>query len=690
MVNVLKIQIVLSFFIVTVHAAEAQWGSWSEYGDCFSYEYAVRPRKRRTRTCPDETCIGPSSSYKYNCTPSAIFMRVESLSNQNMGWSAGNVVALQSTMHFRNVHQSVDQPFSVKVNALAMEKNFGTLQARYPLEVSVLKSQTNANLPELRMEENYEISEKGRGIVDRMVRRDVLGRFENDSVFAGYRSAYKFLTTPESSNIYASVVVKVTQQEIGSAYFVHQKIYRKAASTEHDIQVDGQSQHFIKYDFPGSRMTFRVVVIDEEVGGAGYTHHIRLTVFFPPQIDLTRGLQKMYHSQLCRNVFELETDLNKRKLIIKIAEATQNRYRSCNPIISMYHAYDGFVAWNNQVLHKTFIDVTFCKGNDWDCTSMGFNNKTSGPIPGTKSLVESQFDFEGGRRIKEKATGRCWSLNTSTSDVVLTSSCKEAFHFAPVGSGSMNLIHSPSGKVVYGQRGKLLIGDPPPNHKSDNFGLTQKKTLIFNRDHNIYDDPFLTYYSCLTINEDGTIRQLLQQKEPSLDNTCNQVFSFLHAFPQDIMDKISMKSMLKISTSKGPTLFVCTPSKDLKFKSNCRLSTDDGTTWKAMTPKISELKAFIPSEDSFYGLCHSAKYHCKYHVETGLLHYVTLTEYQSKLSDVNMVSVTNLDDMQLDTTPQDGDGASIGVSSLGLYKARSDGAWPRMFLWPNQPEYDVM
>ena len=80
----------------------------------------------------------------------------------------------------------------------------------------------------------------------------------------------------------------------------------------------------------------------------------------------------------------------------------------------------------------------------------------------------------------------------------------------------------------------------------------------------------------------------------------------------------------------------------------------------AISPHVTELKVFIPSEDSFYGLCHSAKYHCKYHVETGLLHYVTLTEYQNKLADVSMVSITNLDDLQLSTTPQASDDATIG------------------------------
>ena len=58
------------YFDILYLLASAQWGSWSAYGGCFSYDYAVRPRKRRTRTCPDDTCVGPSVSYKYDCQPS--------------------------------------------------------------------------------------------------------------------------------------------------------------------------------------------------------------------------------------------------------------------------------------------------------------------------------------------------------------------------------------------------------------------------------------------------------------------------------------------------------------------------------------------------------------------------------------------------------------------------------------------
>ena len=44
-----------------------------------------------------------------------------------------------------------------------------------------------------------------------------------------------------------------------------------------------------------------------------------------------------------------------------------------------------------------------------------------------------------------------------------------------------------------------------------------------------------------------------------------------------------MKSILKISTSKGATLFVCTPSKDLWSNSNCFYTLDDGLSWKGLT-----------------------------------------------------------------------------------------------------------
>ena len=52
-------------------------------------------------------------------------------------------------------------------------------------------------------------------------------------------------------------------------------------------------------------------------------------------------------------------------------------------------------------------------------------------------------------------------------------------------------------------------------------------------------------------------------------------------------------------------------------------------------------------------------------METGLLHYVTLTEYQNKLADVSMVSITNLDDMQLSETPEDTDYTGV----KGTYKS---------------------
>ncbi|XP_066913925.1 uncharacterized protein [Clytia hemisphaerica] len=687
MTKILKILLVLHALIVGV-TASAQWGSWSAYGACFSYEYAVRPRKRRTRTCPDETCVGPSSSYKYDCIPSSIFLQVTSVTNQDMRWTGGiNTMTLETSLRFRNVHEAINQPFNSTVHSIAMEHLFGKEDARYVMETRSLTRNCLTNLPEQEHISGFHSSEKGQGIQDHQVRHDLLGKFDSNPAVICFKTQQRLMETPESSNIYASVVVKVTQEEIGSAYFVHQKTYRKTASTEHRILTDDQSWRSIYYDFPGAKFQL-LGRIDMEGKTEGFTHHIRIVMYFPPQIVITQSITNWYSTSIaadvCRNFMSFAVDEEKRKLIITIPQAIHGRNTDCNPQFTISHAYNEFKRWEKQARYKTFLDTTFCKGNDWACTSMDYGTVTTQSVNNTKSITESQYDFEGGRRIKEKATGRCWALDTTDGrSIILSSSCKEAFHFAPVGSGLMKLIHSPSGKSILGSNN--VLKQSLNEGGLDYFGLTKNQTLTLNR------DGTAKRFSCLTVNDDGTIRQNIGpfKEDVPMDSACGQLFSFLHAFPQDIMDKISMKSMLKISTSKGSTLFVCTPSKDLMDKSNCYWSVDVGVTWIAMTPKISELKAFIPSEDSFYGLCHSAKYHCKYHVETGLLHYVTLTEYQSKLSDVNMVSATNLDDMQLDTTPQESDDVSIGISSLGLYKAPG-GAWSRIFLWQNQPEYVVL
>ena len=63
---------------------------------------------------------------------SAVFLQVNSKSDQSMGWSGGvNSVTMETKVHFRNIHQSNYYPFNLGLNSIAKENNFGTDTARY-------------------------------------------------------------------------------------------------------------------------------------------------------------------------------------------------------------------------------------------------------------------------------------------------------------------------------------------------------------------------------------------------------------------------------------------------------------------------------------------------------------------------------------------------------------------------------
>ena len=78
-----------------------------------------------------------------------------------------------------------------------------------------------------------------------------------------------------------------------------------------------------------------------------------------------------------------------------------------------------------------------------------------------------------------------------------------------------------------------------------------------------------------------------------------------------------------------------------------------------ITPIVTQLKGFIASEDSFYGLCHSTQYFCKWHVETSRVSYITESEYNDKFIDMNMVSIVNLDDVILKQTSEPTEDTSL-------------------------------
>ena len=76
------------------------------------------------------------------------------------------------------------------------------------------------------------------------------------------------------------------------------------------------------------------------------------------------------------------------------------------------------------------------------------------------------------------------------------------------------------------------------------------------------------------------------------------------------------------------------------FKFNCINSI-------GITPKITQLKFYMPDEGLFYGYCHKAKYHCSWNVHTDMVVYVEESTYIEKLMEVNMISASGIDDMTL-------------------------------------------
>ena len=66
-----------------------------------------------------------------------------------------------------------------------------------------------------------------------------------------------------------------------------------------------------------------------------------------------------------------------------------------------------------------------------------------------------------------------------------------------------------------------------------------------------------------------------------------------------------------------------------------------------LSPKITQLKFYMPDEGLFYGYCQKAKYYCTWNVHTDMVLYVEESTYIEKLTEVNMISASGIDDMTL-------------------------------------------
>ena len=68
---------------------------------------------------------------------------------------------------------------------------------------------------------------------------------------------------------------------------------------------------------------------------------------------------------------------------------------------------------------------------------------------------------------------------------------------------------------------------------------------------------------------------------------------------------------------------------------------------KGLSPKITQLKFYMPDEGLFYGYCHKAKYYCSWDAHADRVVYVEESTYIEKLTEVNMISASGINDMTL-------------------------------------------
>jgi len=64
-----------------------------------------------------------------------------------------------------------------------------------------------------------------------------------------------------------------------------------------------------------------------------------------------------------------------------------------------------------------------------------------------------------------------------------------------------------------------------------------------------------------------------------------------------------------------------------------------------MSPYITQITYYVPSEELFYGYCNQAKYHCTWNINKNRVGYVDESAYNANLSNMNTISASGLDDM---------------------------------------------
>uniref|UniRef100_A0A7M5WMH8 Cnidarian restricted protein n=1 Tax=Clytia hemisphaerica TaxID=252671 RepID=A0A7M5WMH8_9CNID len=315
--------------------------------------------------------------------------------------------------------------------------------------------------------------------------------------------------------------------------------------------------------------------------------------------------------------------------------------------------------------HNGHIDVSYCK--DASCSTVEIATLR---IVSTKmATMYDMWAITEPFRVKHIASGLCWE-NKDSDTISAASKCKDVFQFKE----DSKIIHLATGIEL--------------RHSADyKLSLLDDGGMYFvMRDHTIMKVLKTDAKYCV-LEENGEVKITNTEfsfTQKSCENDTKSHIKILPDFSKHY-SKLSMKSWLHVTTSsQGQVLLVCEPAEDLAMKSNCRYSFDTGTTWKEITPFVSQLKFFVPSEDFFYGYCNKVKYFCTWNIQTLRLDYIEESLFNEKLLDLNTQAVTGLDDMTLVPQPSaDGDVPTLGLSSLGIHKQNGGGSWDLTYIWLN-------
>ncbi|XP_066935511.1 uncharacterized protein [Clytia hemisphaerica] len=333
-------------------------------------------------------------------------------------------------------------------------------------------------------------------------------------------------------------------------------------------------------------------------------------------------------------------------------------------------------------INSIINDVSFCFETDKCDSSKPYQFQTNRGVGRFGTVADGQLPITPFR-IKYLEGGLCWYSDITTSNKVLLSSrCRDLFtlgrHQFP--SKPYHLWHVES---------KLLVNHAGGGN-AEIYLHTDSRVPFLSRMGRLLTPYRWTQGDCIVAdNERPTTSGVGGQRDPTAcdENEININRTRTKYLPDYSAhyNVLSMKSILQTTVDGLKLLLVCDPKRDLKTISNCHYSTDDGLKWKGLSTTITQVKFIIPSEKTFYGYCNDLKYFCSMEFLSNRISYLDEATYNGKLSDLTMVTATNLDDMTLTPSSVDtSDDPDIGMTSRALSKLQGDGVtWNEIYIWTN-------